>query len=420
MIMRLDGSGLGGTVAAIPSKSQAHRLLICAALAREESLVHCPRLNADIEATVRCLRALGAEIGRAGENFIVKPITAPVSPAELDCGESGSTLRFLLPVAAALGVEARFTGSGRLPERPMGELCAALRNGGAAVSADRLPITVSGGLRAGTYRLPAKVSSQYISGLLFALPLLTGESLLELDGAPESAPYIDMTLAALRAFGVAAEREGNAWRIPAGQGYHSPGSLSVEGDWSNAAFWLCAGAVGRKSLTVTGLDPASPQGDRAMAALLRRMGAAVTEGGNSLTVSPAPLHGLELDARDVPDLVPVLAVTAACAAGESRIVNAGRLRLKESDRIASTAALIRALGGDVTEEAEGLTIHGGGLRGGTVDAWGDHRIAMAAAAASAACSVPVTIRGAEAVNKSYPSFFEDYRALGGRVEEERA
>ena len=418
MIMRLDGSGLGGTVAAIPSKSQAHRLLICAALAREESLVHCPRLNADIEATVRCLRALGAEIGRAGENFIVKPITAPVSPAELDCGESGSTLRFLLPVAAALGVEARFTGSGRLPERPMGELCAALRNGGAAVSADRLPITVSGGLRAGTYRLPAKVSSQYISGLLFALPLLTGESLLELDGAPESAPYIDMTLAALRAFGVAAEREGNAWRIPAGQGYHSPGSLSVEGDWSNAAFWLCAGAVGRKSLTVTGLDPASPQGDRAMAALLRRMGAAVTEGGNSLTVSPAPLHGLELDARDVPDLVPVLAVTAACAAGESRIVNAGRLRLKESDRIASTAALIRALGGDVTEEAEGLTIHGGGLRGGTVDAWGDHRIAMAAAAASAACSVPVTIRGAEAVNKSYPSFFEDYRALGGRTEEE--
>lgn len=420
MILRLDGSGLGGSVAAIPSKSQAHRLLICAALAREKSLVHCPRLNADIEATVRCLRALGAEIGRVGEDFIVKPIAAPVSPAELDCGESGSTLRFLLPVAAALGVEARFTGSGRLPERPMGELCAALRNGGAAVSADRLPITVSGGLRAGTYRLPAKVSSQYISGLLFALPLLAGESLLELDGAPESAPYIDMTLAALRSFGVAAERERNTWRVPAGQGYHSPGSLSVEGDWSNAAFWLCAGALGRKSLTVTGLDSASPQGDRAVAALLRRMGAAVTEGGNSLTVSPATLRGIELDARDVPDLVPVLAVTAACAAGETRIVNAGRLRLKESDRIASTAALIRALGGRVTEEAEGLTIYGGGLHGGTVEAWGDHRIAMAAAAASAACAAPVTIRGAEAVNKSYPSFFEDYRALGGRTEEERA
>lgn len=418
MILRLDGSGLGGSVAAIPSKSQAHRLLICAALAREKSLVHCPRLNADIEATVRCLRALGAEIGRVGEDFIVKPVTAPVSQAELDCGESGSTLRFLLPVAAALGVEARFTGSGRLPERPLGELCAALRSGGAAVSADRLPITVSGGLRAGTYRLPAKVSSQYISGLLFALPLLTGESLLELDGVPESAPYIDMTLAALRSFGVASERERNAWRIPAGQGYHSPGSLSVEGDWSNAAFWLCAGAVGRKSLTVTGLDPASPQGDRAVAALLRRMGASVTEGENNLTVSPATLRGIELDARDVPDLVPVLAVTAAYAAGETRIVNAGRLRLKESDRIASTAALIRALGGRVTEEAEGLTIHGGGLRGGTVEAWGDHRIAMAAAAASAACEAPVTIRGAEAVNKSYPSFFEDYRALGGRTEEE--
>ena len=418
MDLSLNGSRLRGTVAAIPSKSQAHRLLICAALAAGESRVHCPRLNADIEATVRCLRALGAEIGREGEDFVVRPIPrGETAPAELDCGESGSTLRFLLPVAAALGREARFTGSGRLPQRPLAELCAALRSGGAAVSADALPITVSGRLRAGTYRLPAKVSSQYISGLLFTLPLLDGASRVELDGEPESAPYINMTCAALARFGVSTEREGNAWRVPAGQTYRSPGRVVVEGDWSNAAFWLCAGAIGNEPVTVTGLDPASPQGDRAVLDLLGRFGAAVTVGEDGITVSPAPLHGTELDARDVPDLIPVLSVVAACAAGETRVVNAGRLRLKESDRLSSTAALIRALGGAVTELPEGLTLHGGGLRGGCVDSFNDHRLAMAAATASAACREDVTVYGAEAVNKSYPSFFEDYRALGGRVKE---
>ena len=418
MDLCVNGSRLGGTVAAIPSKSQAHRLLLCAALAEGESRIRCPQLNADIEATARCLRALGAEIEREGEDFLVRPVPRDAGgPCLLDCGESGSTLRFLLPVAAALGRKARFVGSGRLPERPLAELCGALRSGGAALSADRLPITVSGGLRAGTYRLPAKVSSQYISGLLFALPLLGGESRLELDGNPESAPYIAMTLAALRTFGVGAVREGNAWRVPAGQRYRSPGALAVEGDWSNAAFWLCAGAVGHAPLTVTGLDPASPQGDRAVLDLLLRFGAAVEAGEDCVTVSPAPLHGAELDARDVPDLIPVLSVVAACAAGETRVVHAGRLRLKESDRLSSTAALLRSLGGAVTELEDGLVIHGGGLTGGCVDSFRDHRIAMAAAAASAACPESVTIRGAEAVNKSYPAFFAHYRALGGLTRE---
>ena len=413
MDIKVNGRGLGGSVRAIPSKSQAHRLLICAALADKPGKIRCPAVNEDIIATARCLSSLGAKIERSGDSFHVQPISK-AARAELDCGESGSTLRFLLPVACALGADATFTGHGRLPDRPMAELCGALRSGGANVSADRLPVSVSGGLKAGTYRLPSKVSSQYISGLLFALPLTDGDCTVELDGRPESEPYIDMTVSALEAFGISVIRRDTSYEISGGQRYRSPGEVFVEGDWSNAAFWLCAGAIGSGDLRCTGLDAASRQGDKAVAGLLRRFGADVREKNGEVTVRPSRLHGIEIDAGDIPDLVPVLAVTAAAAEGDTRIYNAGRLRLKESDRIASTAALLRALGANADETDDGLVIHGGGLHGGTVDSFGDHRIAMAAATAACACG-DVEIIGAEAVNKSYPGFFEDFMALGGAV-----
>ena len=417
MEISIRGSGVGGTVRAIPSKSLAHRMLICASLAEGESDVVCPALNADIEATAVCLGALGAGLRRVGESIFVRPLPEKMSEVcSAPCGESGSTLRFLLPVACALGREATFTGRGRLPERPMDALCAALRAHGASVSADRLPIRVSGGLRAGTFSLPHNVSSQYVSGLLFALACLQEGGCVELDGPPESAPYIELTRDALARFGVRTEREGNSFLVPAGQRLVSPGRVFVEGDWSNAAFWLCAGAIGGGSITVTGLDPASLQGDRAVVKLLRDFGARVETQGDAVTVYPSSLHGIEFDARDVPDLVPVLAVTAAAAEGETRITGAKRLRLKESDRIATTAALLRALGASVREMEDGLVITGGGLRGGTADASGDHRIAMAAAVASCACAEPVRILGAQAVAKSYPDFFADFAALGGTIQ----
>ena len=416
MEISIRGTDVGGTVRAVPSKSMAHRMLICAALAEGESEIVCTAVNADIEATAVCLRALGAELRRVGESIFVRPLAREKSePCAAPCGESGSTLRFLLPVACALGREATFTGRGRLPERPMGELCAALRAHGASVSADKLPITVSGTLRGGEFRLPHNVSSQYVSGLLFALALLEEGGGVALDGAPESAPYIELTRASLARFGVRTAREENTFLVPGGQRCVSPGRVRVEGDWSNAAFWLCAGAIGKKPVTVTGLDADSLQGDRAVTELLARFGARVETAEDAVTVYPSALRGIEIDARDIPDLVPVLAVTAAAAAGETRITGAQRLRLKESDRIATTAALLRDLGARVRETEDGLAVSGGGLRFGTVDSCGDHRIAMAAAAASCACAGPVTIRGAEAVGKSYPAFFEDYASLGGEI-----
>lgn len=413
----VNGSALGGAVRAIPSKSQAHRMLICSALAEGASEIYCPAINEDIEATAACLNALGAKLSRAEGAYSVLPVGNGEGAAELDCGESGSTLRFLLPVACALGKKVTFVGRGRLPQRPMAELCEALRAGGAEISADNLPISVSGGLRPGVYKLPSKVSSQYISGLMFALPLTGGESVIELDGQPESEPYIDMTISALKLFGVEVIKQGNSYLIPGGQKYRSPGRAEVEGDWSNAAFWLCAGAIGKKPVSLSGMNMSSPQGDRAVRELLEKFGAEIKTEGGTLTVSPSKLRGIEIDAKNIPDLVPVLAVTAATAEGDTRIYNAGRLRIKESDRIASTAALLRNLGAAVDETEDGLIVHDGGLRGGEISSYGDHRIAMAAAVASCAADGEVTIRDSHVVAKSYPAFFEDYAALGGNIKE---
>ncbi len=417
MNVSVNGSSLGGTIRAIPSKSQAHRLLICSALAEGNSKIYCPEINEDIEATAACLNALGAKIERRDGSYYVAPVIIDAEKAEMDCGESGSTLRFLLPVACALGKQAVLTGRGRLPQRPMAELCSALRAGGADVSADALPIGVNGKLSAGVYRLPSKVSSQYISGLMFALPLLDGESVIELDGTPESEPYIDMTISALKLFGVEVLRKGHSYIIPGGQKYISPGKVAVEGDWSNGAFWLCAAAIGNRPISISGLDINSRQGDSAVLSMLKSFGARVTSDGDMLTVYPSKLRGIEIDAKNIPDLVPILSVTAAMAEGETRIYNAGRLRIKESDRIASTAALLRNLGADVTETEDGLRICGGGLHEGEVSSFGDHRIAMAASVAACAADGEVMIKDAHVVAKSYPAFFEDYAALGGVIKE---
>ena len=407
-----------GSLRICASKSQAHRLLICAALSEDETLLHCDGLSQDIQASIRCLCALGAEIQAEGDRLQVRPIRRiPEGEAALYCRESGSTLRFLLPVAGALGAAGRFHREGRLAERPLAPLDRALREKGVSIWEEGEQLCFRGALQPGAYSLPGDVSSQYISGLLMALPRLPGESSLTVTGELESAGYVAMTEQALRLSGLRFARQGNSYRIPGGQTGRLPAELFVEGDYSNAAFFLAVGALSSAGVTVRGLDPASAQGDREILTILRRMGAVVEQEGDAVTVRRGRLKALEIDAAPIPDLVPVLSVLAALAEGETHIRRAGRLRLKESDRLRSTAAMLEALGGQVEELPDGLVIQGRErLDGGTTDAWGDHRIAMAAAVAACGCRGAVTVVGAQAVDKSYPRFWADFDSLtGGRA-----
>ena len=396
------------------SKSQAHRLLLCAALGEGETELLCGGLSADIRATMDCLRALGAGIWQEGERLRVKPIrTAPRSCA-LPCGESGSTLRFLLPQAGALGTEAVFHRKGRLPQRPLRPLDEELRSHGMKLREEGEALYASGKLAAGDYTLPGNVSSQFISGLLMALPQLPGDSRLTVTGDLESAGYVAMTEDTLAESGIRWQRTGQVWSIPGGQRFHPPRLCQVEGDWSNAAFFLCAGALSRRGVTVEGLSLRSSQGDQAVLRLLRRFGAEVTEREGAVTVRSGMLHGITVDAGPIPDLIPTLSVVAAASVGDSRMENARRLRDKESDRLEGTAALIRDLGGSARVEGDTLIIHGrGGLRGGNASVLGDHRLAMAAAIAACACRESVTVDDSRCVEKSYPRFWEDFRQLKG-------
>ncbi len=377
---------LSGHVSAIPSKSQAHRLLICSAFADRETTLICPESNQDIEATADCLRALGAKIHRADGSYHIQPIRNFPKVAEMDCRESGSTLRFLLPIVGALGVDTTFHMAGRLPQRPLSPLWELMESMGCRLSrptADTLQC--QGKLRVGHYQIDGGVSSQFITGLMFAHSLMDGKSTLEITGKIESKPYIEMTRNALALF-----------HAPH---YHSPGNILVEGDWSNAAFWLTATALG-SNVIIDNLSKDSPQGDRAISELLPQL----------ITHKPT------ICVADIPDLVPILAVAATAKHG-AVFTDIARLRLKESDRVASTVSMIVALGGKAEASENSLTVFPANLTGGTVDSCNDHRIAMAAAIASTVCKEQVRILGAECVKKSYPKFWEDFSLLGGNYEQ---
>jgi 3-phosphoshikimate 1-carboxyvinyltransferase len=408
---------LAGSVAAISSKSFAHRMLIAAALSDSPCRVYCPGTSADIEATAGCLTSLGATVSRDGDMIDVSPIGSVTRGAVLDCGESGTTLRFILPVVCALGANSSLAAHGRLPNRPLSPLYEELVSHGMTLSPQGSnPFVTEGRIGAGSYTLRADVSSQFIGGLLFALSAVSGESELTLTGKIESKKYIDMTIDVLRLFGSDVRWESDTVLRLTGRGrLRSPGECAVEGDWSNSAFWITAGAVSG-CVCCTGLSSTSAQGDRAVVDILRSAGADIENEGDSYICRSSYLSPMEIDASDVPDLVPILAVAACAADGVTVIRGAARLRFKESDRIATVASMLRSLGGNVTENDDGLTVCGTGcLRGGTVDSANDHRIAMSAAVASCICREPVTIKGAEAVNKSYPGFYGDFAMLGGSV-----
>jgi len=393
-------SKLTGAVTPPASKSQSHRLVIAAALAQGTSRIGNLSHSEDIDATLDCMAALGARweagaitgvsAGRAGEGPLPR----------LDCRESGSTLRFLIPVALALRGGGVFTGKGRLLRRPMEPYEKLFRDRGIFYQAGEEQIVVKGELKAGNYTLPGDVSSQFITGLLFALPLLDGESELTLTTPLQSAGYVDMTLEALDQFGVRVEKLANGWRI---QGPQRPqaGERRAEGDWSQAAFYYAARGLGNP-VEIWGMNPDSAQGDRIIRAYAGQL-----NGTGTVT----------LDVSQCPDLAPALAVHAALRAGETtHIVGGARLRMKESDRIEAITSELNKLGAQVTQTADSMTIRGvSALNGGETDSHNDHRIAMMLAIAATRSRGPVLIRDAGSVAKSYPHFWEDYQMLGGRI-----
>ena len=375
---------LRGEIQIIPSKSQAHRLLICAAFADRDTTLICPETNRDIEATADCLQALGANVTRTESGYTLSPIKSIPGSATLNCCESGSTLRFLLPIAGALGVDATFLMEGRLPQRPLSPLWEEMERMGCILSRPAInTIRCQGKLKPGEYIIDGRVSSQFITGLLFATALMEGESHITITGNLESKPYVDMTRQALSLFGAPK--------------FRSPGTITVEGDWSNGAFFLGANALGSQ-LNVRGLNLDSMQGDKAVVEILEQL----SKGMHTIS------------ARDIPDLVPILAIAAGAKHG-AVFTDIQRLRLKESDRVASTIAMIEDLGGKADATEDTLKVFGTGFLGGTVNSCNDHRIAMAAAIASTVCAKPVTILGADAVNKSYPAFWQEFTRLGGTL-----
>lgn len=405
MNIKINPSYLNGGIEAPASKSVAHRMLICAALAKGKSVIKINKTSDDIEATVNCLRAIGVTIEKDSSEYTVIPPSAFSKTAELDCRESGSTLRFMLPVVAALGIEAVFTAHGRLPERPMSPLLDEMTRHGIACDG-QFPLHASGKLTSGKYTIAGNISSQFITGLLLALPLCDGESEIEVIPPVESAPYINITTSVLSLFGININNEATTYHIYPSD--YIGGNFCAEGDWSNAAFLLCSGAK------VSGLNPDSVQGDRKILDVLRSFGAEITEENGTFRADVRNLHSADIDASDIPDLVPVISVIASTAQGTTRIFNASRLRLKESDRIESTVNMINALGGDAVATDDGMIIRGKPtLSGGTVDSYGDHRIVMSAAVASLKCKNCVIIKDAQAVSKSYPDFFKDFNSLGG-------
>jgi len=381
MDVLITPSSLQGTVDAIPSKSVAHRALICAALADKPTKINNLFPSKDIVATENCLRAL----------FEKKP---------LPCSESGSTLRFMLPVALAVGGKFEFLMEGKLPERPLSPLREELEKKGAKISQKGKTLYAEGKLESGIYNLRGDVSSQFITGLLLALPLLQGDSEIRIEGELQSAPYVDITRSVQEKFGVYSSFENNTFYIKGGQQYKSATEYTVEGDWSNGAFWYCADALSENEVICTGLDKNSPQGDKEIVNILKNLPCTV-------------------DARNIPDLIPAVSAVAALTEGVTTIVGAERLAIKESNRLTAIYDTLTKLGADISATPDGLIIKGRKtLSGGEVQSFNDHRIVMMAAIASIKCTAPVKISGAQAASKSYPHFFEDFKKLGGKIKEE--
>ena len=419
MDVRIVPVPLKGVIDVPASKSELHRMLICAAFSDRPVRISAAagHLSEDIKATVRCLRSLGASVRADDGSVTVTPSGRDTASAVLDCGESGSTLRMLLPAASAVCGALDVTGSGSLPGRPVAELVDQMERHGVAFSSSILPFRTQGKLRGGRFEVPGDITSQYLSGLLLASPLLEGGAQTELTSELASAGYVRVTLDIMERFGIHAVEEGKTFRCAQG-GYLSPGEIRAGGDWSAAAAFIVMAAAGKDcDITLSGLDSRSFQPDRIAADILRSAGADITDGEYGIRVRSSALKALGADAAEVPDLIPVLSAAACAAQGRSVFRGCERLRYTESDRMSELRRMLSSMGAAVTADGDMLSVEcrGDGISC-EVDPSGDHRIVMAAAAAAYALSVPVTVRNAEAVNKSYPEFFDDLRSLGGEAD----
>lgn len=409
--VKIFPSALSGEVTVPPSKSAAHRNIICAALGSGVSKITPACHSNDIDATLFCVKALGASVSEKDGAFYITGIDrtkALNKKVTLDCKESGSTLRFILPIAAALGANATFIGSGRLPLRPITPLTSILRSFGVECSSDTLPLTIKGKLNKGEYAVSGDISSQYLTGLIFAASITGGSA--RLTTPLQSAGYVDLTLNILKNFGVDVKTDKNTY-LPTGN-FISKEEV-IEGDWSQACFFIAAGALGG-NITVKGLDLNSAQGDKSALEYFKALGADISTENNCISVKKGVGGNAKINCSQIPDMVPSLAVAAALLKGETQLFGAARLRLKESDRIKTVVSGLKNMGIEVTELEDGMIIKGGIPKGGFVDGSNDHRIVMAFSVLAAFSRGETVISDVNAINKSYPDFFEDFRSVGGK------
>ncbi len=403
---------LSGEVLVPPSKSYGHRALICTALAGGGD-IHNFAMSRDMEATLNLVKALGLDYSIDGKSISIFGDMAIPQIAAIDCIESGSTLRFVIPILAALGAQCEFIGEGRLPQRPIGIFQELFKDKGIACKGDGLPFYINGKLKSGDFYIPGNISSQFISGLMFALPLLDGDSRIILTTELESKPYVDMTITVLKEYSISVEETDQGYFIKGGQKYKKA-DYTVEGDWSQAAFFLTMGAFSQKGIKLCGLNMNSVQGDKKALEIYKKIGAVVSEKDKGLYISKGQLKALSFNGKDIPDAIPAIAMCLALAEGRSVIHGAERLRLKESDRIKAVVNAINAMGGKAQESEDGLIIDGvSQFTGGNVEGCNDHRILMSVAAAAEKLTGPLYASDPYSVNKSYPDFYKDYVNLGG-------
>lgn len=416
--IQITPTKLRGSIQAPPSKSYGHRAIIAAALAGGESTIYNLSFSDDILATFDAVKALGALATTGTDHIQLKYCTRQMNDTiVIDCKESGSTLRFMIPIALALGKSATYIGAGNLHSRPLQPYLDIFEKQGITYSSSSLPMTVAGRLSGGIFELPGHISSQFITGLMFALPLLEQDSTIHITTPLESQSYIDMTIDTLHSFGIEIVKQNKASYYMKGNQKYKAAVYTVEGDFSQAAFWVAAGVLGN-SVTCEGLNLNSEQGDKAFVDILKQAGADICSDGNAISAHPSKLKGFHADVSQCPDIAPILAVIAAFSEGTSCIYGAQRLRIKESDRLKAISIELNKLGASVTEGPDSLNIQGKPhLIGGEVDSWGDHRIAMALSIASIKCLQPVIINNSHVVAKSYPNFYEDFKKLGGSFHE---
>ncbi|MDF2590607.1 MAG: aroA [Clostridia bacterium] len=405
---------LKGDIKIPPSKSLCHRAIIAAALAHGQSIISNVVLSEDILATIGGVRALGAIVTINQDQLIIEGCRLESSQnCIIDCNESGSTLRFLMPISLLSNNAVSFVGRGNLSSRPLEPYIEIFKEQDIFYSDTSLPMTIKGCLNHGIFKLKGSISSQFITGLMFALPLLEEDSTVLITEPLESKSYIDLTIDVLNSFGISIINNNYKSFFIKGKQEYKNTLYTVEGDYSQAAFWLAAGALGG-DVSCTGLSQNSKQGDRAILQLLKTAGACIEISDSHIKAEPLALQAFEIDISQCPDIAPILAVIAALSEGTSKITGAARLRIKECDRLKAITTELNKLGAQVFEEKDSLTINGmRRLRGGDVTSWGDHRIAMALAIAAIKCEEPVMIHNSNAVDKSYPNFFDDYKMLGG-------